>query len=185
MIHVNDLKNGMSIKYEGQIFLILDFLHVKPGKGPAFMRVKMKNLRTGAIIDKTFNTNIKFEKAVIEKNEMQFLYQSEADFHFMNNETFEQIELASEQIEDEKKYLKEGLIVNIMFYEGELLGLQLPEKIEYLVVNTEPATKGNTVNNANKDAILENNLKIKVPMFVKNDDSVIVSTRTGQYDSRK
>ncbi len=184
MIHINDLKTGMSIKLDEQIFLVLDFLHVKPGKGPAFMRVKLKNLRTGSIIDKTFNTNIKFEKAVIEKKEMQFLYNNQDVYNFMDMGSFEQIEVNEKQINEEKKYLKEGLNVEIIFYENELLGVELPEKITYQVTETEPAVKGNTVNNTTKDAILENGLKIKVPMFVKNDDQVSVSTRTGQYDSR-
>ncbi len=184
MIHINDLKNGMSIKHDGQIFLILDFLHVKPGKGPAFMRLKLKNMRTGATIEKTFNTNIKFEQAMISKEEMQFLYANNNDYCFMNMKTYEQVMIDKEQIENEIKFLKEGLNVNVIFYEGELLGMQLPEKITYVVKETQEATKGNTVNNANKEAILENDLKVKVPMFVKNGDQVIVSTRTGEYDSR-
>ncbi len=185
MIHINDLKNGMSIIHDGQIFLVLDFLHVKPGKGPAFMRLKLKNMRTGAIIDKTFNTNIKFEQALINKEEMQFLYVNNDEYCFMNMATFEQIMIPKKQIEEQTKFLKEGLNVNVVFYEGELLGMQLPEKIAYQVKETEPATKGNTVNNANKDAILENDLKVKVPMFVKTGDKVLISTRTGAYDSRQ
>ncbi len=184
MIHINDLKNGMSIEWEGQLFLVLDFQHVKPGKGPAFMRLKLKNWRTGAIIEKTFNTNIKFNQALIDKEEMQFLYVNNNEYYFMNMNTFEQITLYYEQIKEQSKFLKEGLNVNVIFYEGELLGVQLPEKISYQVKETEPAVKGNTVNNTNKEAILENDLKVKVPLFVKNGDQVLISTRTGDYDSR-
>ncbi len=184
MIHVNDLKNGMSIKFEGQIYQVLEFLHVKPGKGPAFVRVKLKNLRAGSTIDKTFNTSVRFEKAVIEKIEMQYLYASGDKFNFMNMETFEQIELEKDQIEEQLKYLKEGLSVTVIFCEGELLGLILPEKVQYKIIDTESASKGNTVNNATKEAIIENGTTIKVPMFVKADDEIIVSTKTGLYDSR-
>ena len=184
MIHVNDLKTGMTIKHEEQAYLVLEFLHVKPGKGPAFMRVKLKNLKTGAIIEKTFNTNIKFEKAIVLKTPMQFLYQAGNQYCFMNMETYEQLEFFETQISEVLKYLKEGLDLNVSFYEDELLEIQLPEKIEYLIVETEEATKGNTVGGANKDATLETGLIIKVPLFIKKDDKVLVSTKTAQYDSR-
>ncbi len=184
MIHVNDLKTGITFKHEDQIYLVLEFLHVKPGKGPAFMRAKLKNLRSGATIEKTFNTNIKFEKANIQKLPMQYLYQSGNRYHFMNMETYEQIDLGEEQIEESKKFLKEGLDLNINFYNNEVLDVQLPEKISYLVIETESVVKGNTVNNTNKEAKLENDLIVKVPMFIKTDDIILVSTKTGQYDSR-
>ncbi len=184
MIHVNDIKTGMTFKYEDQIYIVLEFLHVKPGKGPAFMRAKLKNLRSGATIEKTFNTNIKFEKAVVLKVPMQYLYQAGNRYCFMNMETYEQIELSEEQISESKKFLKEGLDLNINFYNNEVLDMQLPEKITYRVIETESVAKGNTVNNTNKEAKLENDLMIKVPMFIKNDDLILISTKTGQYDSR-
>lgn len=184
MFNINDIKNGMTFYLEGNIYQVLEFLHVKPGKGPAFVRTKLKNLRTGATIEKTFNTNIKLEKAMIEKTEMQYLYSTGDSYNFMNMETYEQIDLRADQIGEDAKYLKEGINVYITFYKGEMLGLELPEKIEYKVTRTEPAVKGNTTNNAQKEAELENGLVIKVPLFIEENEVVVVSTKDGKYDSR-
>jgi len=184
MVNVNDLKNGMTIKLDGNIFLVLEFLHVKPGKGPAFVRSKLKNLRTGAIIEHTFNAGIKIERASIDRVTMQFLYASGDSYNFMNMETYEQIEINKQQIEEEVPYLKEGLNVELTFYESELLGINLPDKIEYKVTSTEPAVRGNTVTNATKEAVLETGLVIKVPLFIEADEVIIVSTKDGKYDSR-
>ena len=184
MFNINDIKNGMTFLFEGNIYQVIEFLHVKPGKGPAFVRTKIRNLRTGATIEKTFNTNIKLEKAMIEKNNMQFLYASGDVYNFMNMETYEQVELTKDQLGDEVKYLKEGLNVDLSYFEGEVLGMMLPEKIEYTVTNTEPAVKGNTTNNATKEAYMENGLMVKVPLFVEENDHIIVSTKDGKYDSR-
>jgi len=184
MFNINDIKNGMTFYLEGNIYQVLEFLHVKPGKGPAFVRTKLKNLRTGATIEKTFNTNIKLEKAMIEKTEMQYLYSSGDSFNFMNMETYEQIDLSADSIGEDAKYLKEGINVHITFYQGEMLGIELPEKIEYKVTRTEPAVKGNTTNNAQKEAELENGLIVKVPLFIEENENIIVSTKDGKYDSR-
>ena len=184
MININDIKNGMTIVIDGNIYLILEFLHVKPGKGPAFVRIKLKNLRTGSTIEQTFNTNIKFEKAIIEKRPMQFLYNNGGMYNFMNMETYEQIDLAKESLGDNAKFLKEGLEVEVTFYKGEVLGINLPEKIEYTVTQTEPAVKGNTATNATKEAVLENGLTVKVPLFISDNEKIIVSTKDGKYDSR-
>ena len=158
MFNVNDIKNGITFVLDGQIYQVIEFLHVKPGKGPAFIRTKIKNLRTGATIEKTFNTNIKLEKAMIEKQNMQFLYASGDTYTFMNMETYEQMELTKDQIGDDVNYLKDGLDVDLTFYKGELLGISLPEKVSLKVTSTEPAVKGNTTNNAMKDATLETGL---------------------------
>lgn len=184
MFNINDIKNGISFVLDGQIYQVLEFLHVKPGKGPAFMKTKIKNLRTGAIIERTFNTNVKLEKAIIEKREMQYLYGSGDSYNFMNMETYEQIELTKEQLKDATDYLKEGLNVNITFYEGELLGIDLPDKIEMTVTSTEPAVKGNTTNNAMKDAYVETGLLVKVPLFIEQGENILVSTKDGKYVSR-
>ena len=184
MININDIKNGMTVVIDGNIYLILEFLHVKPGKGPAFVRIKLKNLRTGSTIEQTFNTNIKFEKAIIEKRPMQFLYNNGDMYNFMNMETYEQIDLAKESLGDNAKFLKEGLEVEVTFYKGEVLGINLPEKIEYTVTQTEPAVKGNTATNATKEAVLENGLTVKVPLFISDNEKIIVSTKDGKYDSR-
>lgn len=184
MININDIKNGMTVIIDGNIYLILEFMHVKPGKGPAFVRIKLKNLRTGSTIEKTFNTNIKFEKAIVEKQPMQYLYGNGDSYNFMNMETYEQIDLTKDQLGEDSKYLKEGLNLDVTFYKGEVLGINLPEKIEYEIAHTEPGVKGNTATNATKDATLENGLTIKVPLFINENDRVIVSTKDGKYDSR-
>lgn len=184
MFNINDIKNGMTFKLDGQIYITLEFLHVKPGKGPAFMKVKMKNLKTGSTIERTFNTSVKLEKAIIEKKNMQFLYATGDLYNFMNMETYEQIELNKSQLGNDYLYLKEGLDVYITFYEGELLGLDLPDKIELTVADTVDAVKGNTTNNALKDATLETGLVVKVPLFIKIGEAIIVNSKDGKYDSR-
>ena len=184
MFNINDIKNGITFVLDGQIYQVLEFLHVKPGKGPAFLRTKLKNLRTGATIEKTFNTNIKLEKAMIEKQAMQFLYASGDSYTFMNMETYEQMELTKDQIGEDINYLKDGLNVDLTFYKGELLGISVPEKITLKVVKTEPAVKGNTTNNATKDAELETGLTVKVPLFIEQDEDIIISTKDGKYVSR-
>ena len=184
MININDIKNGMTVVIDGNIYLILEFLHVKPGKGPAFVRIKLKNLRTGSTIEQTFNTNIKFEKAIIEKKPMQYLYSSGDMYNFMNMENYEQMDLSKENLGDNAKFLKEGLEVDVTFYKGEVLGITLPEKIEYEVAHTEPGVKGNTATNATKEATLENGLTVKVPLFINEHEHIIVSTKDGKYDSR-
>lgn len=184
MFNINDIKNGMTFLYEGNIYLVLEFQHVKPGKGAAFVKSKLRNLRTGSTVEKTFNTSIKLEKAMIEKNEMQFLYASGDVYNFMNMETYEQSELTAAQIGEEVKFLKDGLNVYITFFQGEMLGIELPDKIEYTVATTEPAVKGNTTNNAKKDATMENGLLVRVPLFIEENEKIIVSTANGDYDSR-
>ena len=184
MINVNDIKNGMTILFEDNIYTVLEFSHVKPGKGAAFVQAKLKNLRTGSIVEKRFNSGVKLEKAMVEKKNMQFLYASGDSYNFMNMETYEQIELDKNQIGEDAEYLKEGLNVDVTFFQGELLGLILPEKIEMKITKTEPAVKGNTTNNAMKDAILETGMKVRVPLFVEEGETIIVSTADGKYVSR-
>ncbi|CCY27878.1 MAG: elongation factor P [Candidatus Faecisoma sp.] len=183
MFNINDIKNGMTFVLDGQIYQVLEFLHVKPGKGPAFIRTKIKNLRTGATIEKTFNTNIKLEKAIIDKQNAQYLYNSGDVYNFMNMETYEQIELTKEQLGDDALLLKENLEVDLSFYNGELIGIILPDKIQMKVVHTEPGVKGNTATNATKDAELESGLVVRVPLFIEQGEDIII-TREGKYDSR-
>ena len=184
MVNVNDIKNGMTIIFEDNLYIVLEFSHVKPGKGAAFVKTKLRNLRTGSIVEKTFNSSIKLEKAMITRQNMQYLYNSGEAFNFMNMETYEQIELAKDQIGEDAKFLKEGINVDITFYEGEMLGISLPDKIEYVITHTEPAVKGNTTNNALKDAELENGLKVRVPLFIQEGETILVTTSDGKYDSR-
>lgn len=185
MIDINDIKNGMTVIIEGNLYQIVEFLHVKPGKGAAFMKTKLKNLRTNSTLEKTFNTNIKIEKANISKKAMQYLYNAGDVYYFMDMQSYEQVELNKDTISEEVKYLKENLEVELVYFESELIGLNLPEKIDYKVTYTTDAVKGNTSSSAQKDAELENGLEVKVPLFINENDEIIVSTKDGKYVSRK
>lgn len=184
MIGVNDIKNGMTLIIEGNIYQVIEFLHVKPGKGSAFMKTKLRNLRTGGIVEKTFNTNVKFEKANINKMNSQYLYSMGDVYYFMNMETYEQLELSKEQIGDSANYLIENMNVYIILFEGELLGIDLPDKVEFTVVETEPAVRGNTTNNAMKDAKVDTGMIVKVPLFIEQGEKILVTTADGKYSSR-
>ena len=184
MFNVNDIKNGMTILFEDNIYTVLEFSHVKPGKGAAFVQAKLKNLRTGSIVEKRFNSGVKLEKAMIEKKNMQFLYATGDSYTFMDNNTYEQLELTSAQLGDDKYYLKDGLEVIITVYQGEVLGVILPEKVELQIIATEPAVKGNTTNNAQKDATVETGLMVRVPLFIEQGEVIVVSTKDGSYASR-
>ncbi len=183
-ININDIKNGMTIIIDGNLCQILEFQHVKPGKGSAFVRIKLKNLKTGAVVENSYNTNIKIEKAHIDRSTMQYLYNDGNNYVFMNMETYDQVEVPSSKLENEAKYLKEGLEISLEYYEGELLGVTLPEKIEFTVVETEPAVKGNTANNAMKDAVIETGYTVKVPLFINEGEKIIISTSDGKYSGR-
>ena len=184
MISTNDLKNGITIEYEGAIYVVLETQHVKPGKGAAIVKAKLKNLRTGAIFEQTFNAGVKVATARIEKQLMQYLYNMSGVYYFMNMESYEQLELQESQVGDQAKFLKENLEVYITSYEGEVLGLDLPDKVELVVTHTEPAVKGNTTNNALKDAEVETGFNVRVPLFIEEGETIIISTSDGKYVSR-
>lgn len=184
MINVNDLKVGMTIMYENNIYSVMDTQHVKPGKGAAFVQAKLKNLRNGSIIENRFNSSDKVEPARIEKKAMQFLYSMNDTYYFMNMNDYEQIELDKKLIGDDAELLKENLEVDIMFFEGEMLGMNLPDKIALKVVHTEPAVKGNTTSSAMKDATLETGKVIKVPLFIEEGEELLISSKDGKYVSR-
>ena len=184
LININDIKNGMTIIYDGKLYLVQSFLHVKPGKGAAFMKVKKKKKKTGAIIEETINSSVKVEKAHVDKKKMVYLYNSGTGYVFMDNETYEQTEITEDKLADEKKFLKENMEVQIDFYQGDIIGVTLPEKVEYVVAETTEAVKGNTTNNAMKDATLENGYVVKVPLFIQQGETIIVSTLDGKYSSR-
>ena len=184
MINVNDLKVGMTIMYENNIYSVMDTQHVKPGKGAAFVQAKLKNLRSGSIIENRFNSSDKVEPARIEKKAMQFLYSMNDTYYFMNMSDYEQIELDKKLIGDDAELLKENLEVDIMFFEGEMLGMNLPDKISLKVTHTEPAVKGNTTSSAMKDATLETGKVVKVPLFIEEGEEVLISSKDGKYVSR-
>lgn len=184
MVNVNDFKTGMTIQFDGNLYSIIEFQHVKPGKGAAFVRTKLKNLRTGSTIEYTFNSGTKVETARIERKPMQYLYSTGEDYTFMDMQDYSQIDLSAKTIGDDVKYLKENQDLDITFFEGEVLGLSLPDKIEMEVIQTEPGVKGNTTSSAMKDATLETGYQIKVPLFINEGEKVIISTKDGKYVSR-
>ncbi|GIP15270.1 elongation factor P [Paenibacillus montaniterrae] len=184
MISVNDFKTGLTIEFEGDIFTVLEFQHVKPGKGAAFVRSKLKNLRNGNTVEKTFRAGETLSRAMIENREVQYLYSAGDEYTFMDNETYDQFTLTREQLEWELNFLKENMNVNITSYQGEILGIQLPNNVELKVIETEPGVKGNTAQGATKNAKVETGLNVQVPLFINEDDVLLIDTREGKYISR-
>ena len=184
MVSSNDFKNGMTILYDGHIYKILEFMHVKPGKGAAFVRTKLRDLRNGGIVDITFNSAEKVERAIIDKITMQYLYDDGSSLVFMDMETYEQIELTHALVEYEMKFLVENMTVEIEKMGDEILGIILPDKVTLLVTKCDPAVRGDTKTNALKDAYVETGLLVKVPMFIEEGEKIIISTETGKYSSR-
>jgi elongation factor P len=184
MISVNDFRTGLTIEVDGDIWQVIEFQHVKPGKGAAFVRSKLRNLRSGSIQEKTFRAGEKVAKAHIENRKMQYLYANGNAHAFMDNETFEQVELQSSQIEYQLKFLKENMEVSIMSYEGEILGVELPNTVELTVTETEPGIKGDTASGGTKPATVETGLVVQVPFFVNEGDTLIINTSDGKYVSR-
>lgn len=183
MISSNDFKNGMAIEYEGDLLEVVYFQHVKPGKGGAFVRTKLKNLITGAIFEKTFRAGEKLEQAILETKKMQYLYKDE-HYIFMDNSTYEQVSLDEKQIGDKKYFLMENMDATLVFYKGNAISIDLPTFIEAKIVNTEPGIKGDTVSSSFKPAEIETGAKVQVPLFIENGDIIRVDTRTGDYITR-
>ncbi|GEN57244.1 elongation factor P [Halolactibacillus alkaliphilus] len=184
MISVNDFKTGLTIEVDNDIWQVLEFQHVKPGKGAAFVRSKLRSLRSGNIQDKTFRGGEKVAKAHIDNRKMQYLYAAGEIHTFMDMESYEQLELSEKQIEYELKFLKENMEVNVISYGGEILGVSLPNNVELEVAETEPGIKGDTASGGSKPAIMETGLTVQVPFFVNQGDRLIVSTTDGKYVSR-
>ncbi|QDX93536.1 elongation factor P [Brevibacillus laterosporus] len=184
MISVNDFRTGLTIEVDGNIYSVLEFQHVKPGKGAAFVRSKLRNLRSGNVTEMTFRGGEKVNPARIETSTMQYLYASGDDYTFMNTETYEQITFTQKQIEHELKFLKENMNVQIMQYNNETIGIQLPNSVELEVTETEPGIKGDTATGASKKATLETGFVVNVPLFVNQGDKLIIDTRTQAYVSR-
>lgn len=184
MISVNDFKTGLTIEVDGGLWRVVDFQHVKPGKGAAFVRSKLKNLRTGAMQEKTFRAGEKVGKAQIDNRRMQYLYENSGSYVFMDTENYEQIELPGDSITDELKYLKENMEVHVIMFGSETLGVELPNTVELKVVETEPGIRGDTSSGGTKPAVLETGTSVNVPFFVNVDDVLIVNTQDGSYVSR-
>lgn len=184
MISVNDFKTGLTIEVDGDIWRVMDFQHVKPGKGAAFVRSKLRNLRTGNVNEKTFRAGEKVGKAQIDNKRMQYLYANGDDHVFMDNESYEQIELPAKQIEEELKFLKENMEVHVIQYKEEILGVELPVTVVLEVAATEPGIKGDTSSGGSKPATLETGLIVQVPFFVNVGDKLIINTEESEYVSR-
>ena len=183
MISAGEFKNGLTLEIEGQVCQIMEFQHVKPGKGVAFVRTKLRDIINGGVIEKTFRPTEKFNQAVIDRVDMQYLY-NDGMYNFMNNNTFEQIALSPEQVGDTMKFVKENEICKVMFYNGKVFSVEPPLKVTLEVTDTEPGIKGDTQTGAMKPATVETGASVMVPLFIDKGEKIIVSTETGKYESR-
>ncbi len=184
MITASDFRNGVTFEFEGNVFQVVEFLHVKPGKGAAFVRTKIKNVITGGVVEKTFSPTEKMPKAHIERRNMQYLYNDGELYYFMDPESFEQIPLNAETLGDALKFVKENDEVLILSFKGNVFGVEPPNFVELEVTDTEPGVKGDTATNVVKPATLETGATINVPLFINTGDKIKVDTRTGSYMSR-
>lgn len=184
MVVAGDFKNGITFDMDGQVLQVVEFQHVKPGKGAAFVRTKLKNVITGAVVERTFNPTDKFENAYIERKEMQYLYSDGELYYFMDNETYDQLPLNADKLPDNFKFVKENMICKILSYKGNVFSVEPPTFVELEVTETEPGIAGNTATNTLKPATLETGAQIKVPLFVNVGDVLKIDTRTGEYLSR-
>ena len=184
MVSAGDFKNGLTIEYEGNIYQIIESQHVKPGKGAAFVRAKLKNIKSGGAIEKSFRPSEKFENAHIERKEMQYLYTDGELFHFMDPETFDQIALDPDTIGDSLKFVKENMNVTLVSHNGTVFQVEAPLHVELLVTECEPGEKGNTAQGATKPCTVETGANVNVPLFVNQGDTLKIDTRTGEYLSR-
>lgn len=184
MVSAGDFKNGITFEMEGNIYVIVEFQHVKPGKGAAFVRTKMKNLKTGAVTEKSFRPSEKFENAHIERKDMQYLYSDGELFHFMDEETYDQIGMTADQLGDALKFVKENEVVKMLSHDGKIFGVEPPISVILEVTHTEPGVAGNTAQGATKPATVETGATINVPLFVNIGDKLKIDTRTGEYVSR-
>ncbi|MBM7855475.1 elongation factor P [Desulfohalotomaculum tongense] len=184
MISTNDFKTGLTIEFEGDVYQVIEFQHVKPGKGSAFVRSKLKNMRTGAVVDKTFNAGEKIPKAHVDRREVQYLYNDGANYYFMDMETYDQFEMTKEQLGDAVKYLKDNMIITNLLFKGQSIGVDLPNFVELEVVETSPGIKGDTASGGSKPATLETGMVVNVPFFINVGDVLQIDTRTGHYIKR-
>jgi elongation factor P len=183
-VSTNDLKNGMTLDLPEGLFGVVEFQHVKPGKGGAFVRTKLKNVRTGAVIERTYRADEKLEQAIIDKRDMQFLYRDGSDYVFMDTTSYDQMNVAAGALGSSASYLKEGDTAHLAVYEGEVVAVDLPAAVELTVTETEPGIQGDRVSGARKPATVQTGLVISVPLFVNPGDLVKVDTRTGEYLTR-
>lgn len=184
MISTNDFRTGLTIELDGDVYQVIEFQHVKPGKGAAFVRSKLRNMRTGAVIEKTFNAGEKIPRARIERREVQYLYNDGSNYNFMDMETYDQLAMTREQLGDAVKFLKENMTINLLLFQGKSIGVDLPNFVELEVVDTTPGIKGDTASGGSKPATLETGYVVQVPFFINVGDVLQIDTRTGQYIKR-
>lgn len=184
VVSSNDLKTGMTVEVDNNLFQVIDFQHVKPGKGPAFVRSTLRNARTGAVIDRTFRAGEKLERAMIDKREMQYLYNDGTSYVFMDNETYDQMNVSAESLGDAANYLVETANAVMLMYGTEIIGVDMPSSVELTITETEPGIQGDRVSGATKPATLETGLVVQVPLFIEQGERVKVDTRNGEYTGR-
>lgn len=184
MISVNDLRTGLTIELDGDVYAVVDFLHVKPGKGAAFVRTKLRNVRSGFVVERTFNAGEKVSPARVETRDMQYLYVADNLYTFMDTESYEQIALPEEKLGDATKFLKENMTISVQMYQGEAIGIQLPNTVELEVVETDPGLKGDTAAGGTKPATVETGAIVSVPLFINIGDIIAVDTRSKEYLKR-
>lgn len=184
MISVNDFKTGVTIEMDGQAWQVVEFQHVKPGKGAAFVRAKLKNVKTGSSVEKTFRAGEKLPKAHLERREMQYLYNDGEGFVCMDTESYDQLEISAEAIGEGRKWLLENMNIQVLFFQGNIIGVEIPNFVELEVTETEPGVKGDTATGATKNATLETGAVVKVPLFVNTGDRIRIDTRSGEYLDR-
>ena len=184
MVSAGDFRNGLTIEIDSNIFQVIEFQHVKPGKGAAFVRTKLKNIKSGGIVEKTFRPTEKCPQAHIEKKDMQYLYSDGEFFHFMDQETYDQIALSADQVGDSLKFVKENDVVKILSYQGDVFAMEPPMFVELEITETEPGFKGDTATGATKPAVVETGATVYVPLFVETGNVISIDTRTGEYLKR-
>lgn len=184
MISTNDFKNGVTIDLDGDIMTIVDFQHVKPGKGAAFVRAKLKNVKTGGVVERTFNAGEKIPRARVDRREVQYLYNDGEAYNIMDNQSYEQMSVSKEQLGDAVKYLKENTNLHVLLHQEKVIGVELPNTVELEVVETDPGIKGDTATGGSKPATLETGAVVQVPFFVNVGDVLQIDTRTGSYLKR-
>lgn len=184
MISAGDFRNGVTFELDGNVVQVVEFQHVKPGKGAAFVRTKFKNVITGAVVERSFNPSDKYPTAFVERKDMEYLYEMDGLYYFMDKETYEQLPINADKLGDSFKFVKENTDVKILSYKGNVFGVEPPFFVELEVTQTDPGFKGDTATNATKPAILETGAEIKVPLFIEEGDKIKIDTRTGEYMER-
>lgn len=183
-ISTADFRTGLTVETDGELYVIVEFQHVKPGKGGAFVRTKLRNLRTGAVTDKTFRAGERMEQAMIERRPMQFLYRAGDEYTFMDTDTFDQITVPSDKVGEGARYLKPDMEVAVTRFQNELLGVEVPNTVDLAVTQTDPGLRGDTATGGSKPATLETGAVVNVPLFINESDVIRVDTRTGEYVQR-